>query len=422
MRQLGPRIPLPVAVGDQLIEDFGPETLRPLFNSTLIYLLIHGEGGIGKTSLACQIARWAISMEPTSRLTPRPMIPVVIDDNVEDYGATPFLDAINRRLQYLIDSPEPIAHHLLLALLRSRRVLVIVDRFSELNPTTRRMIEPHSPVFPVNALVVTSRLSEDFGIDVTSLRPFAISPERLSIFLLDYLKSVGKADLITDQLLSEARQNLAALVQDTPVTVLLAKLYADQLVHLITTGARNLDSLPRSIPELMLKYVNLINDSIRDDRLPAHKVHGDLKAISWESIQAGFYPSAVRITRLLEVLGGPDAESRLAYVHDRLSLTVTIDPPGDALRLRLDPLAEFLAALHISETYASDAEDWFALFDSIRGQPPERPANGGFIRALASACSHYRDELRLPEYVLDSVGLFAGWLAPATDASSGSLH
>lgn len=415
--QLGPRVPLPVLLGNQLVENFQAATLRPIFCSSLSFLLIHGEGGIGKTSLACQIGRWAISSDPENRVSAHPMLPILIDDDLEEQEGVPFLAAINRRLQHLVDSPAQIPGDLLLALLRSRRVLVIVDRFSELNMATRRMVQPDSLAFPVNALIVTSRLKENLGIELALLRPLSIYPDKLSVFLIDYLKCMGKADPITDDILSEARRNLAFLVQDTPITVLLAKLYAEQLVYLIEVAAGDLQKLPRSIPELMLKYVSLLNESIGEDKVPTHKVHADLKLICSASMQHGFYPAAAPIDRLLQVLGGPDAESRLAYIQDRLCLTVAVDPPGYALRLRLDPLAELLSALHVSETYASDSEAWFALFDSLKGQPLERPANGGFIRALASVCRNYRDEHHLSDFAVDSVEMFAAWLKPSSEVN-----
>ena len=45
-------------------------------------VLIWGEGGIGKTSLACQLAQWSMSDDRTKRLCRHRMIPVLIEQEL----------------------------------------------------------------------------------------------------------------------------------------------------------------------------------------------------------------------------------------------------------------------------------------------------------------------------------------------------
>ncbi len=96
-------------------------------------ILIWDEGGIGKTSLACQLAQWSMSDDRTKRLCRHRMIPVLIEQELDfkvNEGKDPFREAIRGQLQALVDSAEPLSDDFIEKLLRQRRVLVIVDRTS----------------------------------------------------------------------------------------------------------------------------------------------------------------------------------------------------------------------------------------------------------------------------------------------------
>jgi hypothetical protein len=68
------------------------------------------------------------------------------------------------------------------ALVRSGRVLVIVDGLSERDETTRRAFDPSRPDFPVIRLVVTSRNFERRTMSVV-METLAIPPDALYGFI-----------------------------------------------------------------------------------------------------------------------------------------------------------------------------------------------------------------------------------------------
>jgi len=403
VRQLGPRIPLPVIVDGRMVETFGPSAVREIFASGFSYALTFGEGGLGKTSLACQIARWAMSADKNQWVAPHPMVPILIDNDIDDTGDREqrLLDALNRRLQEMLDKDTPIPEDFLKALLHSRRILLIVDRFSELSESTRSLIRPASSSFPINAMLITSRAKENFGIGLSLITPVSISTERLSHFLLDYVRSVGREDLLNDEILDSARRNLAALVQGQAITVLLAKLYADQLINALDETADRMAPLPQNIPDLMLAYINFLNRGISDERMPDHQVHKDAKDIAWQCIRNDLRPGAARIEYLLGCLGGDDAEQRLKYMCNKLSLLVVVNPPGDRMRFRLDPIVEYIAAIHVAECTATDLAAWMAFFDDVKGMPNEVGSAPDFLSALHNVCRIYQSEFRLPDFVLN---------------------
>ena len=69
---------LPVTVGQKLEPQLTPERLREQEGLTGL-VLISGEGGVGKTSLAVRIADWALE----GRLTDVPVVPVLVEADLQ---------------------------------------------------------------------------------------------------------------------------------------------------------------------------------------------------------------------------------------------------------------------------------------------------------------------------------------------------
>jgi photosystem II stability/assembly factor-like uncharacterized protein len=119
-------------------------------------ILIVGPGGAGKTTLACSIGRRALGENGTS-LGQFLCLPLLIDGNVDPSetkeGFVPFLAG---RLRVFVNLPR-LSSNLTEALLRSGRVLVIVDGLSERDEITQRAFDPAQPNFPIMRLILTSR-------------------------------------------------------------------------------------------------------------------------------------------------------------------------------------------------------------------------------------------------------------------------
>ncbi|MEL7224874.1 MAG: NACHT domain-containing protein, partial [Cyanobacteria bacterium J06576_12] len=140
----------PVELDGQFVEALTERELVPIFLKTPAILLIKGEGGAGKTSLACQIALLGLRQQ----LATHRMLPVLIEDELDEKGT--LFEVIRGKLNALTNQPEPIAPDLLERLLRRKRVLVVVDHFSEMSEMTRRQVRPDLSNFPIQALVITS--------------------------------------------------------------------------------------------------------------------------------------------------------------------------------------------------------------------------------------------------------------------------
>jgi HEAT repeat protein len=399
-------IPMPVILDGNNIAELTAKDLQARFTEQRERLLIWGEGGSGKTSLACQLAQWAMSVNQEQRLCKHRMLPILIEPGLNLNGADgqqAFTELINGKLQDLIDARQKISEELLEHLLRQQRLLVIVDGFSEMSKDNRDQIQPQSSNFPVNALVVTSRVEEELGnVNKTTLKPMRVEGNRLSSFMGAYLTKLGKRESFNDEKFFQACSQLSALVGQGNITILLAKLYAEQMVA-VEEGTTT-HKLPNNIPDLMLCYLNQLNDSVADtNKLQNSTIHYDLKIIAWECLKQSYKPATAQRDVVLNELGGEDAKTRLAYLENSLQVIQTNDPSEERLRFSLDPLAEYLAGLYLVKKYGDNEQLWRDFFIQIDAQSSDPETTKGFVRALLDCYLAKAKEYNLPDFLLQEL-------------------
>ena len=405
---------LPVKVGQKLEPELTPERLREL-DGVGGLVLISGEGGVGKTSLALRIAGWALE----GRLTERAVVPVLVEADLQ--AEESLLSRVRSTLLTLTEhrgsEGTALAPTLPLvrALLERRRLLVILDHFSELGDESRQRLLPTADDFPSAWAIVTSRREESFGGKVVlHLRPQRLTADRLWPFFTDYLRLVQAEEALDFDLHERAvgrlREITAGIVDEQQaITVLLAKLYID--VVLAERRGAGGSLLPASVPALMLTYIRQINAAIPEaDRQPRELVVRALQHLAQASEERLFRPRAVRREVALRALARASAEREgmeaeegshlprggvelLRYLVDRL-LLVEESPDGEALRLVLDPLADYLAALGWLRQL--DREGDGAWEEFLAKTLPAKGSEGaalaqGFLRALYDSAVHAAD-------------------------------
>jgi HEAT repeat protein len=396
-------IPMTVILGGRTIAQLSNKDLRQAFKK---HLLIWGEGGSGKTSLVCQIAQWAMADDQANRISEYQMIPILIEEDLEIKTGTeenPLIAAIRGQLEDLTNQPEPIPEELLEHLLRQRRILVIVDHLSEMSEETRRTIRPERPDFPVNALVITSRLEETLGhVTKTTIKPFRIEGNRLSSFMEAYLLQRGKRDLFTDPEFFAACSRLSLMVGLRNTTALLAKLYAEQLIAAKVGALQELSlQLPDNIPDLMLSYLNELNGHVQEEiKLDDRIVHRDAKVVAWECLKTDYRPTPADREAVLAALGN-DAETHLKYLEDRLRLIQTIGVARDKIQFALDPLAEYLAGLRLIDLDGSDREKWLTFLNQADTLSGASGTIAGFMSAVRDCCLAKSRDVKVPEFVIN---------------------
>jgi len=408
-------IPSPAILDGRTLAAITSQDLDGLFSRPV---LIWGEGGVGKTSLACQLAEWAMADKPGERICKHRMLPIFLEEDLKCNGddkacLQALLDAVSGQLKLLAHEDLPISQELLENLLRRRRIMVIVDHLSEMNEITRRTINPDDPAFPVNALVVTSRQRDVLGqVNKLSIKPLRIMGNRLSSFMEAYLAKQGKRDLFTDSEFFDACSHLSRMVGQREVTAMLATLYARQMISAKVEAAQDV-SVPVSetIPDLMLSYLNQLNKELGGTKIDQEQfddriVHKDAMVLAWECLKDLFRPGVIdRDVALaaLAVTRGDRAEAHLRYLEERLLLIQTIGASKDQLRFSLDPLAEYLAALQLVDLYGKQEEKWLEFLAAAEAKPGSPASISGFLAAVQDCWTTHEKSVRIAPPLLTRI-------------------
>ena len=401
-------INLPAIVNGQAVAQMEVGHLRPAFSQHLTILCLTGEGGSGKTSLACQVARRAMQAERTERLNPScAMIPVLLEPTLrpEDTSSDEDLAKLVRlQLSQMLDESMDDAQELVLHLLRRKRLLLIIDGVSEMAAEHRRIFLPNDPDYPARSILITSRNREELrDTPRTTIETMRIEGTRLSSFLEAYLVATGEKQKFEDSEFFAICSRLSQLVGDGDTTVLLAKMYADLVV---AAKNRSVDPalLPQSVPDLVLRYLRILNDRIEEGKLSDREVKEAAQRIAWESLSKDFQPRPVNRNRLYAAYPeAVDIDAQVGYLESRLGILAEEDPSSSLLRFGLDPLAEYLAAIHLVESAGMDEAKWKSFLAKVHDLDLKAPEVRGFFRALRESCSADLTGQTVPAFVIEEL-------------------
>jgi hypothetical protein len=218
-RQIYIAFPVRVGESDQVIERPSPETIRPIFGRDRVIVSIIGAGGIGKSTLACAMARRAFAADPDQRLAPHRMLPVFVVQET-----TNLVETVSEVLRRMLGDEE-LPADLVRGLMAKQRLLVIVDALSERGPETQGHIEKvFGQDVPLNAAIITSRSEPDLGpVDRTALYPIRLAAGTIVPFIVGYLDRMNAGtQLRNDRVQLQLAERIVTLAesggQQTPVT------------------------------------------------------------------------------------------------------------------------------------------------------------------------------------------------------------
>lgn len=400
-------IPIPVIFNKRNVASLGPDDLRSISSDKSMCLLVWGEGGSGKTSLVCAIAKWAMAEDPANRLAPdRLMLPVLIEQDLEfQAGATGnfLLAAISDQIKLLINEYEAPHSTMIKHLLKRQRVLLIIDGFSEMNNASRSHILSGIKEIPANAVLITSRIDEPLtDLPKSSIKPMRIKGNKLSTFMEAYLAYKERREVFDDEEFFEACRRLSSIVGDRDITVLLAKYYAEQMIA-AKEGLTDSD-LPENIPDLMLKYINVIYNKPALNQPDIREVFLAAKMAAWQCLKQKYRPTPAPRDKVLAALGGNEkAIALLEYMERKLEIIQTVGALQDRIRFALDPLSEYLASLYLVSEYGKGEESWREFLATAERQEGAPEAIKGFLLALRDCCLCKKTDYEIPGFVAEEL-------------------
>ncbi|MDH5302237.1 MAG: HEAT repeat domain-containing protein [Gammaproteobacteria bacterium] len=388
-------------LGDELLDSPMNPLLTQLFRSqhSQTNLLIVGEGGSGKSNLAVELGR--LCLQPQG-LGAQPMLPVILDrDFKPDETIT---SHVSTQLHHLLDLPaDCLPDEMIIALLKYKHIVLLVDHLSELSDATQEHIQPGRKDFLPRALIMTSRREENFDDSIVHvLHPTRLSSRLLADFCDQYLEARNKRKLYSDREFFELCKSIIQLAGQDGITPLLATLYLDQMAYARSHGRD--ESGPHSIPELMLHYLNTLNRGVpEDERLPDRNVHRFAEALAWLCLRNNFRPMPVREEEISHATRGAIGAQQLNYLQHRLHLIDSYSAAQDQVAFCTKALAEHLAARHVVRLLGKSEDNWKQFIQRCRQQLRRDASVGSFIQAVGQCAQTYGAELQLPSFVVPSL-------------------
>lgn len=160
--------------------ELSPKLLQELFRNRFC-LLIVGQGRASNLALACKVASWAGHRDEGPHLSAHCMLPVLIEkdfefEESEESSADPLVAAVHGKIEASTGAALPL--EVVRFLLRTRRILVIIDSLSGMQDAARGMIRPERAGFCVHALIITSEFEETIGgVPRSIIRPIHAAVE-----------------------------------------------------------------------------------------------------------------------------------------------------------------------------------------------------------------------------------------------------
>jgi hypothetical protein len=406
-----------------------------LFSQKRALLRLWGDGGSGKTTLACEIAIWALGNKKTDRLCEsHRMLPIFLEENLagaKPGESAPLLAEIRGSIGRMIGEGEIPSEDLVKSLLRKRRILLIVDGYSELDEATQKSIRLHDSVLNLNALVVTSRLEDTLndGGGLT-LKTGLLKGQGIAAFVDDYIQRAEKRGLFTDPMFYNDIKELTELVGNHEVTALLAQLYAR---YMIDRQESSSVERPQNVPELMDAYVNEMCLKADKKTYLVHIYAPLAYKIAWNCIKTTLIPTATPLANITTALrqtddgielpaGQSDQDALVTVFVDKLRLLQRQGSIKDNLKFTLDPLGEYLAAQYLVKYgYRNNVDAWNRFLEEAQAKPNAPQSIAGFLRALEDTLEAKGQEGSVPNSVLLELRRrFASVLSVPTSLSTNS--
>lgn len=380
----------------------GLDELRNHLDEERVIISIDGPGGIGKSSLAFQIARWATATTRRKRLLTERALPIFT--NKLD---SPVDDVCHRKLELITN--RTLTSSFVNRLLSTRRVVVVADGVSEMAEFDPKYIDPESGAKFTKFLIMTSRKPINLSV-VTRIVPMGLKLDFLDPlldgFILMYVGAFyfGKQREVIRTKVVAIIEEITQGKEDAMVPLLVLRLAVDKAKRLFEEEKQLAEHFPDSFSLLIDDYIEYLfrkgaeqSELFIDLRKAAmitvgFSGAGSINEISEDDLQSdtAFRPAWVAEHLLLTKI----KKSSLDIFITSGLMTESGTKDDRLLKFSYDPVAEYITAKNIAIQRRDKGIDTKQFDKLVLSAYSKNPT---LYLMLVSLCKRLRVNLSPPE-------------------------
>lgn len=396
-------IPLPLRIKygsvDELLPEPSVSKLKEIFgNNERTVVSINGVGGSGKSTLAFYLASLFSTEINNDRAFDFPVIPILIDAETED-----ILTSIKNKFKQIF-ADFNLPDEVLISLLKNKRILVIVDALSEKSSMFYNYIQNVHCQYPINFLIITSRTDIDFNlVNYIILNPQNIDEKNFLLFFTEYINRLKLEENFEGEQLIHLSNKLFQIIKrksnKVVITPLIIKIFVDNSAKLISQNS-SLEEVPITISETIVEYLRQLNPQQNNDyRISHDKMLNALKILGVLSLEPNMVPQRFTLDDATTKLRESEINDFDVVLERLVRNNILIKKEVAAISIfefNLDPIAEYLAALHYIEENESDERKWDLFITTFKSQDNYPYGMQGFLVALEDSIITYREIFAIP--------------------------
>jgi hypothetical protein len=388
---------------EQEIEQPDPKEVAFILKQKRVCIQVTGGGGMGKTTFALQLARWLMEPAYSENWGRHLWLPLLIEEEVTD-----LVSVIEAKVTRI--TGKKIDPAFLKILLKRKRLLVIVDALSERSIPMQEHIKGIYGQHAINALLITSRVRFDMDIpENIECRPRSMDGVKIYAYVKNALQKSNLPVFASEIEKAEVFKKMLSLFNSTHsvegqvyVTPVLVQLLAARIILFARQQGENatidqvLQNMPSSVPEIFTDYIKAVNPATGANLFSGEEILLYTEMIAECSVGDNYIPSDADLFKTVMPAINALNTGNKGNVIQRLTangVLKTVTYAGTSfVRFELDPVAEYLAAIHKAKKCGNEVAAWAKLYGDIHTKKAF-----AFLAIMDLVHDTYKQAFRWPE-------------------------